>query len=118
MNLEIDYGSVGSTPSLTRTIVALATKLQKFDDSITSCRVSIDAGHRRRQGNAFRVHIRLAVAGAEIAASRDANSAAHADASVALRDAFDAARRQLEDHARRRRGDVKQHSKPIVRSAA
>jgi ribosome-associated translation inhibitor RaiA len=74
-----------------------AAKLDRFSDHITSCRVMIEAPHRRHwQGTLFHVRLDLTLPGGELA----------------VRDAFDAAARQIEDHVRRQRGDVKAHVGP------
>lgn len=91
-----------------------AEKLERCSDRITSCRVAIEARHRRhRQGNLYHVRVDVKVPGAELVASREpAAQHAHEDVYVAVRDAFDAIRRRLEDHARERRGEVKRHEAP------
>jgi ribosome-associated translation inhibitor RaiA len=92
----------------------LATRLERFYDPITSCRIVFDTppAHRSK-GGPFSVRIDVTVPGGELFATSDNEpEAPHTDAYVAMRDAFEDIRRQLEDYARRQRGDVKRHSQP------
>lgn len=84
-------------------------KLEKFNDRIMGCRVTVEESQRRQhQGKLFSVHIDITVPGSELVVNRVENE----DCYVAVRDAFDAARRQLEEHTRKRRGVVKTHTEP------
>jgi ribosome-associated translation inhibitor RaiA len=98
---------------------ANGVELEKFIQDIVSCRVTIEAAHKRhRQGNLFSVRIDVRFPGGEAVASHGgSDDHAHEDVFVAVRDAFDAVRRQLEDRVRIRRGDVKPHP-PRRRSPA
>jgi cold shock CspA family protein len=91
-----------------------AAKLERYFGRITSCRVTIETPHRRRQkGNFFRVTIDLSVPGAEVLVNREpAGHHTAEDFQVALREAFDTARRELEDRVRVVRGQVKAHDVP------
>jgi ribosomal subunit interface protein len=91
-------------------------KLEQFYDRIISCKVAIEASHRRHhKGNLYRIHIVLEVPGHEIVVSRDpADHHEHEDMYVTIRDAFDSARRQLQDYASKRRGQVKRHAEHQV----
>jgi len=94
----------------------LASRLDRFYDRITSCRIVFDTPPAHRQkGGPFSVRIDVTVPGGEIFVDSERDlSAAHTDIYVAMRDAFDAMRRQLEDFARRQRMDVKHHE-PAMR---
>jgi len=98
-----------------RNIRERAKRLDKFSAHIMSCRVVVEAPHRRHhQGNLYHVSIAVRLQGhTAIDVTRDPEKHhAHEDIYVAIRDAFDAARRRVEDYARRRRGQVKQHDVP------
>ena len=111
--LQITFRHMDSSPALEARIRQRAQELEHFFDRITSCHVTVEAGHRHHRGNIFEVRIDLIVPGAEIVVGRDSGmNHAHEDAHVAVRDAFDALRRRLEDHVRHDRGDVKLHAVP------
>jgi len=87
-------------------------RLEQFYDRITSCRVVVDAPHRRgKTGRVYRVRIDITVPAGEIVVDHEPElNRAHEDAIVAVRDAFDAAQRRLEDHVRKLGGvHVKEH---------
>jgi ribosomal subunit interface protein len=112
--LEIHFHNLAVSPALEQTIRAHAAKLERFARDVISCRVTVEAPHRRRrQGKLFAVRVDLRFAGGEAVASRDPSARhQHEDAYVAARDAFKAVRRQLQDRVRMRRGEVKPHEAP------
>jgi ribosomal subunit interface protein len=89
-----------------------AGKLDRYYRRTMSCRVVVEAPHRRhRQGKLFHVRVDLMVPGGELVVRREpAQHHAHEDVYVAIRDAFDAVQRRLEDYARRQRGDLKRRT--------
>ncbi len=109
--LQITFRDMPSSEAVETRIREKAAKLDEFYDRIMSCRVVVEAPHRRHhQGKLYHVRIDLTVPEGEIVASREPHDRhSHEDVYVAIRDAFDAARRQLEDHARRHRAAVKTH---------
>lgn len=114
MNLpvQVTFHKVDHSDALEAVIREKAAELDQFFDRITSCRVVVNAPHKRhRQGNLIEIRIDVTVPGHELVIGRDPGDRyAHEDPYVAVRDAFDAMRRQLEDHARRVRGDVKERA--------
>jgi ribosomal subunit interface protein len=109
--LQITFRHMDPSPAVEARIRELAARLDRFYDSITSCRVVISAPPAHSQkGGPFSVRIDLTLPGGEVVVqSEHDKTGAHADAYVALRDAFDDLRRQLEDYGRRQHGDVKHH---------
>lgn len=104
--LQISLRGIAHSDALHQSITDKATKLERYYDRITSCRVVVELGARhQRQGKQFSVHIDLKVPGDEVVITREHDE----DVNIALRDAFQAARRRLEDYARIQRGDVKRH---------
>lgn len=91
-----------------------AAELDRFSDRIMSCRVVVEAPHRRHQkGTLYDIRIDLTLPGKEVVVTRSGPlDHAHEDAHVAIRDAFVAATRQVEDHMRKRRGQTKAHETP------
>lgn len=116
MQLPVQIAFRGMEPSgaIEASVREKVAKLDRFSDHITSCRVMIEAPHRRhRQGKLFHVRLDLTLPGGKLVVSREPEKHhAHEDVYVAVRDAFDAAARQIEDHVRRQRGDVKAHVGP------
>lgn len=104
--LQITFHGVPPSHAVESKIRSRAAKLTKYYDSITSCRVAVEAPHRHHErGNHFRVRVELSVPGETLVASREPNERqTHADIFVAVRDAFDNVRRQLQAYARRQRG--------------
>jgi ribosome-associated translation inhibitor RaiA len=98
-----------------------ASKLERFCDKITSCRVTVEAPHKHHhKGNIYHVAVDIIVPDAEIVVSRTPeDNHAHEDVYVAVRDAFNSARRKLEDYEARRRGKVKNHptARPVPQQA-
>jgi len=107
-----------------------ARKLLTFHPRLLSCRVVVDAPHRRHlRGFRWEIRLDLAVPGGEIAVShlpghplgtkdpevpRDKKSIETGEErkriQTAVREAFQSARRILQDFARRQRGAVKRHT--------
>lgn len=110
--LQITYRDMPISEAVDANIRERMEKLERFADNITSCRVVIEAPHKRQhKGQLFSIHLDITLPGHEIAVSRHPGKHhAHEDIYVAIRDTFDAARRQLEDYRRRFHGKVKQHS--------
>ncbi len=113
--LQVTFRNMDPSDAVEARVREKAAKLERFIDRIVSCRVMIEAPHRRgHKGKLYHVRIDMAVPGGEIVVNKEKpEHHAHEDVYVAVRDAFDAAARQLEDHARRRRGDVKVHEAPL-----
>lgn len=113
--LEIVFERMEPSDAVRARIEKEASRLERFNDRITSGRVVVTApGHRRQHGGLFGVRIHLVLPGGkEVIAERNpSEDHSHEDAYVAIRDAFAAARRQLQDKTRRQRGKVKSHETP------
>jgi len=109
--LQVTFRNMQHSAVIEANINEKASKLDRFYDRISSCRVVVEALQRRHhQGNLFSVRIDMTVPGKELAVSRQEN----ADAYVAVRDAFDAAARLIEEHSRQVRGSVKAHTEPPI----
>lgn len=108
---QITFRGMDPSPAVEARIREHAEKLARFHDRIMSCRVVVQAPHRRRlHGNLYQVRVDLKVPSREIVVNREpSQNHAYEDINVAIRDAFAAVARQLEDVARERRGDVKTH---------
>lgn len=87
-------------------------RLERFSPRLTSCHVVIQAPEtRHRQGEAYRVTVRIAMPRhKDIVVDRaPADEGENTYPLVAIRNAFAAAQRQVEDAARQARGAVKDH---------
>jgi ribosomal subunit interface protein len=107
--IEIRFHNMDRSAAIEDDIRERANKLERFAEDIVSCRVTVEAPHRRhRQGQLYRVAVDIRIPGGEVVASRDPGADhSHEDVHVAVRDAFSAARRQLQALDRARRGDKK-----------
>jgi ribosome-associated translation inhibitor RaiA len=103
--IQIVFHRMESSAAVEADVRRRLAKLEGASSRITSCRVAIEAPHRRhQQGRIFQVRVEIHVPGGHIVTGRSSDEHhAHEDVYVAVRDAFRAARRRLEDHARRRR---------------
>ena len=113
--LHIVYEGMEPSEFIDKRIRAEVDKLETFSPRIISCRVVIEAPHRRHsKGNLYTVRIGLTLpGGGEIVVDRNPGAKhAHEDPYVAIRDAFAAARRRLQDRVRKMRGQVKAHTVP------
>jgi len=113
--LQITFRDMEPTEAIEANVRKKAGKLERFSDHLMSCRVAIEAPHRRHQkGRLWHVRIDLGVVGGELAVTRKGPlDHAHEDVYVAIRDAFGAAVRQLEDYERKQAGKVKTHEVPV-----
>ena len=109
--LEINFRHMEPSAAVEANIHEKVAKLERHFDRIISCRVVVEAPHRRHnKGKMFAVSVNIAVPGKELVVNHTgAKDHAHEDAYVAIRDAFNAAGRRLEEHARKVRGEVKTH---------
>lgn len=114
--IQITFRGMEPSPSAEAQVRRRAEELEQFSDRISTCRVVLEAAHRRhRQGTIYQVRIDLAVPGGKIVVNREpAEDHSHEDMHVSIRDAFDAARRRLQDHMRRLDGVMKQHQPTIT----
>ena len=104
--VQITFKDVPPSAEIEEACNAEASKLERYYDRITSCRVQVLRPHRKHeQGNLYEVHVDVTLPGKEIATSR-VPSAHHAneDPLLAVREAFQKTRRQLEDFVRKQRG--------------
>lgn len=112
--LQVAFHNMDRSDAVETAIREKTDKLERHFDRITTCRVVVEAPHRRRgKGKLYAVRIDLEVPGKTLIVNHTGTkNPAHEDVYVALRDAFDAITRQLEDYTRKLRGDVKTHEVP------
>jgi ribosomal subunit interface protein len=116
--LQITFRDMEPSDAVETRIRERAAKLDEYYSRIMSCRVVVEAPHRRHhQGKLFHVSIDVTVPDGELVVNREpVLRHAHEDVYVAIRDAFNAAQRRLADYARRQRRDVKTHEAPSAQA--
>ncbi len=109
--VQVSFRNMDRSAAVVRAVRRRAQSLETYHPDIISCRVMVEAPHRRHlRGKLYRVRVDVTVPGREILSRRQpVKHGAHEDVYVAVRDAFDAVRRQLMDQIRHRRGQVKAH---------
>jgi cold shock CspA family protein/ribosome-associated translation inhibitor RaiA len=107
--IQVTFHNVDKSDALETKIREAAEKLDQFHEDIMSCRVVVEAPHKRhRQGTLYHLRIDVSVPGKELVVDREPGDRnAHEDPYVMVRDAFDAMERKLKDNDRRRHGEVK-----------
>ncbi|HEX8792836.1 MAG TPA: HPF/RaiA family ribosome-associated protein [Polyangiaceae bacterium] len=118
--LQITFRALPHSDSLEAHVRRRAAKLDRYFGRLISCRVVLEAAHRRhRHGKRYRVSIDLGLPRGEIAVSHAPGDDRNVeDAHAIVDEAFDEVARRLEDWARRRRGEVKRHPAARARERA
>lgn len=109
--IQVTFRNMDRSSALEDRAKELARRLEQHCDHLMSCRVVIEAPHRRHnKGKLYRVAVDVRVPGRELVVKeKPEHNHAHEDPYVALRDAFNAMTRRLQDHVRKARGKVKRH---------
>ncbi len=112
--VQVTFRNMDPSEAVEANVREKAAKLERYFDRVISCRVVVEAPHRRHtKGKLYSVCLDIGVPGKEIVVNHTGSkNRAHEDVYVAIRDAFNAAARRLEDHARKMRGEVKSHEVP------
>jgi ribosomal subunit interface protein len=110
-NLQIIWQHLSPSNKIETKIRKHVTKLEKFANRLSDCRVVIAVPHRHHhQGNIYHVQINLTIPGGELVINRQPPAQqTHEDLHIAIRDAFESAERQLKDYVQQRRGEIKTH---------
>jgi ribosome-associated translation inhibitor RaiA/cold shock CspA family protein len=116
--LEITFHNLPSSPAVEADIQKRVAKLEKINDGIISCRVSVESLHNQHKtGNTYEVHIELHLPGKTLVVSREPHhikeNHARGDVLTSVRDAFKAAEAQLRSFSKKRQGEVKPHAAPF-----
>ena len=112
--VQVTFRNMKPTEAVEANVREKAGKLERHFERVVSCRVVVEAPHRRQtKGGLYNVRIDIGVPGKEIVVNHAGpRNQAHEDIYVAIRDAFNAAARRLEEHAHKIRGEVKSHEVP------
>lgn len=131
-NVQITFRDLTPSDSAESVIRERIEELTRFAPKIMSCRVMVEAPHKRHQrGNRYHVRITIHVPGDQIVVAHQPTlhgverrlaagahhkatelAAVDRDLYTAIHEAFDLARRRLQDWIRRTRGKVKTHDEP------
>ncbi len=110
--LQIAFHGVPSSPRIEELVRDRASRLDRFCDHLSSCRVTVEKPHRSRgQAEHYQVRIDLTVPPShELVVRRESTEQTARDGLYGVViDAFEAAKRRLEKLNARQRGDVKAH---------
>lgn len=110
--LQIAFHGVPGSPRIEELVRERASKLERFCDHLSSCRVTIEKPHRTRgAAEHWQVRIDLTVPPShELVVRRESSEQTMRDGLYGVVvDAFEAAKRRLEKLTARQRGDVKAH---------
>lgn len=115
--LVISYRGVEKTDAVENLIRQKASRLDRFCDHITSCRVSVEKRQvHQRRGNPYRVRINMTVPPKHdlVAEYGDTQGDIHTSLEQVIRETFDAAGRQLSKLTDKQNREVKVHEEPQV----
>lgn len=105
--LQITVRDMPASAAVESHIREKASKLNRFCDRISSCRIVVDwAQKNKHRGKLYSVRIDVTVPGKELVVTRKHDENLY----ITIRDAFNAVSRQLEEHSRKRHGHVKTHN--------
>ncbi len=110
--LETTFRGIQKTPDLQSLIESKAKRLQRYCESIISCRVVVENPHKHQQtGQPFRVRLDIKLPpGHEVVVNRlSTEGDIHNELQAVLRDAFDAAVRKIKRTHEKQRGKIKRH---------
>ena len=113
--LEIAFHNMEPSPAIEARVRQRVAKLEQYFGRITSCRVIIDAPHRRhRKGKHYAVRLEANVPNAVFTIDREPGDVnAHEDVYVAIRDAFDAIENKLKRWKETHTGRPEVHAEPL-----
>lgn len=113
--LELVYRHMSAAQHLDERVRANVERVERLFGRLITCRVVIDAPHRRKaKGNRYDVHIEAhGPMGVFIVNAEPGDALAHSDALVAVRDAFDALERQLMRWKETHKGKPATHAAPL-----
>jgi len=102
--IRLTFRHLDRSPALEARAKEMLSRLQRFNDHIAQCHMTIEGSPgESRHGAPCVVKIDLIVPGAQIHAENERYDSDGGDVYIALRDAFDNAKRQLLDLHRQQR---------------
>lgn len=111
--LQINFQNMDPSEAMEARVRECVARLEKLDDSIISCRVTLEAPHKQPQRSHVAIALNISVPGKDIVVKREQRRhETRDDAYQVIRVAFDIAGRQLEEHRRISRHSVKTHDGP------
>lgn len=112
----LSYHNIDRSPAVDDLVHRRIEMLEKRDDRITGCEVTMEAPQRRkRHGRVFRVRLNLHLPGPDITISREiAQASAQDDLMLAVNRAFSAAEKALKKHRKTMAGVEVKHHPPVL----
>lgn len=99
--IEVTFHGLTHSDAMEAVIREKSEKLGQYFDRISSCRIVVEAPHRRHtQGNMYQVKVEVGVPGDELVVKREAELNPHEY--VAVREAFHAIERMLKEMSDKR----------------
>lgn len=112
----ISYRNIEPSPDVDETIRRRISVLERIDNRITGCEVTLDAPQKRKaQGRVMRAHLNLHIPGPDFSVTRSvAQGSARDDLLLAINRAFSGAEKQLKRQKKKMGAvEVKQHA-PVL----
>ena len=102
-DVQITFQGIDHSDAVASRIRSKVSDLERLNDHITSCRVTVASPHHRHhKGNLYAVRIDLQLPDHTIIVDKHpSDNHSHEDVYVAVRDAFAAAERQLDDYTQK-----------------
>ncbi|HET6519360.1 MAG TPA: HPF/RaiA family ribosome-associated protein [Geminicoccaceae bacterium] len=108
--LQIAFHNMDHSDMIEELVRDRVARLEKFTDSIISCRIIVRAPHKQKTGSTLGISIDLGMPGRDLHVNREGRvHETRADAHRVIREAFDIAERQVEEYDRISRREVKRH---------
>jgi ribosome-associated translation inhibitor RaiA/cold shock CspA family protein len=109
--LRINFHNMPTSEAMAARVEERVARLERLCDSLISCRITLEAPHKKGPSRTVGITIDIAVPGKEIVVKREQRQhQSKGDAYQVIGLAFDAAERQIEDYLRVSRRDVKTHA--------
>lgn len=107
--LELSFHGVQRSDWSEQNIRERTTRLERFCDNITACRVAVENPHSGHQ-NRYRVRIEVTIPpNHDLVADKEMTEEGNTDLRTVIRNAFDVMERQIKETVEKRRYDVKAH---------
>lgn len=117
--VQVTFRNLPKSEAIEAYVHEKATKLGRFRDAMTLCRVVVELPHRHRShGSAYQVRVDIRIPGGDIVVNRTHEDPRRQDAYAAIDLAFDDAERKLEEHVRRERENIRASAWPAQRQGA
>lgn len=112
----ISYRNIDPSPAVSEIVGRRIAVLERIDDRITGCEVTLDAPQKRKlHGRVFRAHLNLHMPGPDVSVSREvAQGSARDDLLLAVNRAFSAAEKHLKRRKKKMGAIEVKHHPPVL----